>query len=50
MGIEDQPVVSWFQTYTKWLHGRWPAGVVEKLPQVDEQYGSNIPASTSSAT
>jgi NosR/NirI family nitrous oxide reductase transcriptional regulator len=36
-------VVSWFQTYTKWLHGRWPAGVVEKLPQVDEQYGSNIP-------
>ena len=36
-------MVSWFQKYTKWLHGRWPAGVVEKLPQVDEQYGSNIP-------
>ena len=36
-------MASWIQTYTKWLHGRWPAGVVEKLPQVDEQYRSNIP-------
>ncbi len=29
--------------YTKWLHTRWPAGVVEKLPQVDENGRSNIP-------
>jgi len=36
-------LLTWVHTYTKWLHGRWPAGVVEKLPQVDEQYRSNIP-------
>ncbi len=29
--------------YTHWLHSRWPAGVVEKLPQVDENGLSNIP-------
>jgi NosR/NirI family nitrous oxide reductase transcriptional regulator len=29
--------------YTHWLHGRWPAGTVEKLPQVDENGVSNIP-------
>ena len=29
--------------YTYWLHSRWPAGVVEKLPQVDESGCSNIP-------
>jgi thioredoxin reductase/ferredoxin len=29
--------------YTKWLHTRWPAGVVEKLPQVHADGSSNIP-------
>jgi NosR/NirI family nitrous oxide reductase transcriptional regulator len=29
--------------YTKWLHTRWPAGVVEKLPLVNEDYSTNIP-------
>jgi len=29
--------------YIRWLHGRWPAGVVEKLPEVDENGLSNIP-------
>ena len=29
--------------YTRWLHTRWPAGVVEKLPQVDENGRSNVP-------
>jgi len=29
--------------YTHWLHARWPGGVVEKLPQVDESGCSNIP-------
>jgi NosR/NirI family transcriptional regulator, nitrous oxide reductase regulator len=28
--------------YTHWLHGRWPAGTVENLPQVDENGVSNI--------
>ena len=31
------------KNYTRWLHGRWPAGVVEKLPEVDENGLSNIP-------
>ena len=29
--------------YAKWLHCRWPAGVVEKLPQVDENGQSSVP-------
>jgi NosR/NirI family transcriptional regulator, nitrous oxide reductase regulator len=29
--------------YTKWLHTRWPAGVVEKLPLVNEDYSTDIP-------
>lgn len=29
--------------YTRWLHSRWPAGTVEKLPVVDERYRSNVP-------
>ena len=28
--------------YVHWLHTRWPAGVVEKLPRVDEHGQSNI--------
>ncbi len=29
--------------YTKWLHTKWPAGVVEKLPQVNADGSSTIP-------
>ena len=29
--------------YTRWLHTRWPAGTVEKLPEVDERFRSNVP-------
>lgn len=29
--------------YTRWLHTQWPAGVVEKLPQVNADGSSNIP-------
>ncbi|NKB66026.1 MAG: 4Fe-4S binding protein [Candidatus Latescibacteria bacterium] len=32
-----------WKKYTHWLHSRWPAGVVEKLPEVDENGLSNIP-------
>ncbi|CAA0115519.1 Putative electron transport protein YccM [BD1-7 clade bacterium] len=28
--------------YTHWLHGRWPAGLVEKLPVVDADGASSI--------
>jgi NosR/NirI family nitrous oxide reductase transcriptional regulator len=29
--------------YARWLHTRWPAGRVEKLPRVDEHGRSNVP-------
>ncbi len=29
--------------YTNWLHTRWPAGVVEKLPEVNEDGSTNVP-------
>ena len=29
--------------YARWLHERWPAGTVEKLPEVDARYRSNVP-------
>lgn len=28
--------------YTRWLHTQWPAGIVEKLPDVKEDYSSNV--------
>ena len=31
------------EKYAKWLHCRWPAGVVEKLPAVDANGQSNVP-------
>jgi NosR/NirI family nitrous oxide reductase transcriptional regulator len=29
--------------YTRWLHTQWPAGVIEKLPQVNADGSTNIP-------
>ncbi|CAN5331639.1 NAD(P)-binding domain-containing protein [soil metagenome] len=29
--------------YMRWLHTRWPAGVVESLPEVREDYSTRIP-------
>ncbi len=29
--------------YTRWLHTQWPAGIVEKLPEVGEDYSTNVP-------
>ncbi len=29
--------------YTRWLHGHWPAGKVEKLPEVREDGSTNVP-------
>lgn len=34
-----QPVLD----YTHWLHGKWPAGTVEKLPEVKEDGTTNVP-------
>ncbi len=31
------------RNYTKWLHTQWPAGIVEKLPDVKEDYSTNVP-------
>ncbi len=28
--------------YTQWLHGRWPAGAVERLPEVREDGSTNV--------
>ncbi len=29
--------------YTRWLHTQWPAGIVEKLPDVKEDYSTKVP-------
>ena len=29
--------------YVRWLHTQWPAGTVEKLPQVNEDGSTNVP-------
>jgi thioredoxin reductase len=29
--------------YTRWLHTRWPAGTVEKLPEVNEDGSTRVP-------
>jgi thioredoxin reductase/NAD-dependent dihydropyrimidine dehydrogenase PreA subunit len=31
------------QRYTRWLHTRWPAGTVEKLPEVREDGSTRVP-------
>ena len=34
---------SWLHRYADWLHGRWPAGRVEPLPEVREDGGTAVP-------
>ena len=36
-------MASIFARFTHWLHTRWPAGVVEKLPECDEHGRTNAP-------
>ena len=31
------------RAYARWLHARWPAGTVEKLPVVDADGSTNVP-------
>jgi thioredoxin reductase/ferredoxin len=35
-------VFRFIKRYTKWLHTQWPAGTVEKLPEVRSDYSTNI--------
>ena len=34
---------SLYSRYSQWLHTRWPAGTVEKLPECDEHGRTNVP-------
>ena len=34
---------SLYSRYSQWLHTRWPAGTVEKLPDCDENGRTNVP-------
>ena len=36
-------MISQIKRYTRWLHTRWPAGHVEKLPLVNEDGSTNVP-------
>ena len=36
-------MIGWIRRYGRWLHTRWPAGTVERLPEVREDGGTNIP-------
>ena len=35
--------MSLLSAYTNWLHTRWPAGTVERLPEVREDGSTNVP-------
>jgi len=43
-GKEFHTMILLIQRYTNWLHTRWPAGTVEKLPVTDEQGGTSVPS------
>jgi len=36
-------LTAWIARYAHWLHTRWPAGTVEKLPEVREDGSTNLP-------
>lgn len=36
-------MVSLIQSYTHWLHGKWPAGSVEKAPSANDDGTCNVP-------
>ncbi len=41
--LTQLPPINWILNYTHWLHGKWPAGKVEKLPEVNEDGSTNVP-------
>ncbi len=36
-------MLHWIARYTRWLHTRWPAGTVEKLPEVRHDGSTHVP-------
>ncbi|MCA9727958.1 MAG: NAD(P)-binding domain-containing protein [Candidatus Eisenbacteria bacterium] len=36
-------MANWIARYTNWLHTRWPAGTVEKLPETGEDGSTSVP-------
>ncbi len=36
-------MLGWIYRYAKWLHTRWPAGTIEKLPEIQPDGSTNIP-------
>src|SRR5260221_7390946 len=36
-------MLKFLEMYAHWLHGQWPAGHVEKLPELNEDGSTNIP-------
>lgn len=36
-------MISMVKRYTRWLHTKWPAGTVEKLPRVNSDGSTNVP-------
>src|SRR6185503_5226834 len=40
---EKRSAVNLVARYTRWLHTRWPAGSVEKLPEIGSDGSTNVP-------
>ena len=36
-------LMGWIQRYTRWLHTQWPAGHVERLPELKDDLRSSLP-------
>ena len=36
-------MLGWIHRYTRWLHTQWPAGHVERLPELQEDLRSSLP-------
>ena len=43
MWAKDELLKALIKKYYHWLHGKWPAGKVEKLPDVGEDGATNVP-------
>lgn len=42
-GSSMGPMIALIKRYVRWLHTQWPAGVVEKLPEVNPDGSTNVP-------
>src|SRR5258705_6069464 len=39
-------MLRWIARYTEWLHTRWPAGTVEKLPEARPDGSTSVPGAS----